>query len=68
MYWQLVGSLIYLILIKPNILYTIGVMSRYMQNPKKSHLEAVRRILKYVESTIGYGISYRYRLQVSWLL
>jgi len=59
MYWQLVGSLIYLILIKPNILYTVGVMSRYMQNPKKSHLEAVRRILKYVESTIGYGISYK---------
>jgi hypothetical protein len=43
MYWQLVGSLIYLTLIRPNILYTVGVISCYIQNPKKSHLEAVQK-------------------------
>ncbi|XP_068311012.1 secreted RxLR effector protein 161-like [Pyrus communis] len=37
----------------------IGVMSRYMQNPKKPHLEAVRRILRYVKSTIDYGLLYK---------
>ncbi|KAJ8769392.1 hypothetical protein K2173_002596 [Erythroxylum novogranatense] len=36
-----------------------GVMSRYMQNPKKPHLEAVRRILRYVKSTLGCGIMYK---------
>lgn len=55
MYRQLVGSLIYLTLTRPDISYTVGVMSRYMQNPKKSHLEGVRRILRYVKSTLGYG-------------
>ena len=30
-----------------------------MQNPKKSHLEAVRRILRYVKSTLGYGIMFK---------
>ncbi|XP_051138369.1 secreted RxLR effector protein 161-like [Andrographis paniculata] len=34
-------------------------MSRYMQNPKKSHLEAVRRILRYVKSTLDFGIKFR---------
>ncbi|KAH9723693.1 hypothetical protein KPL70_007207 [Citrus sinensis] len=34
-------------------------MSRYMQNPKKSHLEAVRRVLRYVKSTIDYGLLYK---------
>ncbi|KAM2686201.1 hypothetical protein EV2_009117 [Malus domestica] len=34
-------------------------MSRYMQNPKKPHLEAVRRILRYVKSTIDYGLLYK---------
>ncbi|KAE8692620.1 tir-nbs resistance protein [Hibiscus syriacus] len=36
-----------------------GVMSRYMQNPKKPHLEAVRRILRYVKNTIDYGLLYK---------
>ncbi|KAL0391029.1 UNVERIFIED_CONTAM: Retrovirus-related Pol polyprotein from transposon RE1 [Sesamum calycinum] len=37
----------------------IGVMNRYLQNLKKSHLEAVRRILRYVKSTLGYGIMFK---------
>ena len=59
MYRQLVGSLIYLTLTRPDISYAVGVMSRYMQNPKKSHLEAVRRILRYVKATLRYGIMYK---------
>ncbi|BFG28414.1 hypothetical protein CerSpe_146880 [Prunus speciosa] len=59
MYQQLVGSLIYLTLTRPDISYAVGVMSRYMQNPKKSHLDAVRRILRYVKSTIDYGHLYK---------
>ncbi|XP_016574059.1 secreted RxLR effector protein 161-like [Capsicum annuum] len=30
-----------------------------MRNPKKSHLEGVRRIFRYVKSTLGYGILYK---------
>ncbi|KAK4348218.1 hypothetical protein RND71_034557 [Anisodus tanguticus] len=45
MYRQLVGILIYLTLTRLDISYAIGVMSRYIQNSKRSHLEAVRRIL-----------------------
>ncbi|KAE8675571.1 tir-nbs resistance protein [Hibiscus syriacus] len=59
MYRQLVGSLIYLTLTRPDISYAVGVMSRYMQNPKKPHLEAVRRILRYVKSIIDYGLLYK---------
>lgn len=59
MYQQLVGSLIYLTLTRLNISYTIGVVSLYMKNPKKSHLEAIQRILRYVKSTIYYGLLYK---------
>ena len=48
MYRQLVGSLIYLILTKLDITYAVSVVSRYMKNPKKPHLEVVWRILRYI--------------------
>ncbi|XP_048491166.1 uncharacterized mitochondrial protein AtMg00810-like [Beta vulgaris subsp. vulgaris] len=59
MYRQLVGSLIYLTLSRPDIAYAVSVISRFMQKPMKRHLEAVRRILRYVKGTIDYGILYR---------
>ncbi|XP_073057014.1 secreted RxLR effector protein 161-like [Primulina eburnea] len=34
-------------------------MSRYMQIPKKPHLDAIRGILRYVKNTLGYGILYK---------
>lgn len=59
MYRKLVGTLVYLTLTRPDISYAIGVMSRFMQNPKKPHLEAVRRILRYIKGTLGYGVMYK---------
>nr|KYP60164.1 Retrovirus-related Pol polyprotein from transposon TNT 1-94 [Cajanus cajan] len=59
MYRQVVGSLIYLTLTRPDIAYAVGVVSRFMQNPKKPQLEVARRILKYVKNTIDYGIFYK---------
>ncbi|XP_062100834.1 secreted RxLR effector protein 161-like [Humulus lupulus] len=58
-YRQLVGSLIYLTWTRPDISYAVDVASRYMQHPKKPHLEAVRRMLRYVKDTINYGLLYK---------
>ncbi|KAF8413659.1 hypothetical protein HHK36_001651 [Tetracentron sinense] len=59
MYRQLVGSLVYLTLTLSNISYVIGVVSQFMQKPKKPYLEAVRRILRYVKDTFDFGILYK---------
>jgi hypothetical protein len=59
MYQKMVGSLIYLTLTHPDIAYSVGVVSRYMSNPKKSHLDVVKRILRYVKGTINFGILYK---------
>lgn len=64
MYRQLVGNLIYLTLTRPNISYAVRVASRYMQQPKKSHLDAVRRILRYVKETIDYGLFYKKKMKL----
>ena len=36
---RLVGSLHYLTCTRPNILYDVGLVSRYMENPKTTHLK-----------------------------
>ncbi|KAA0047147.1 putative mitochondrial protein [Cucumis melo var. makuwa] len=59
MYHQLVSSLIYLTLTRPDISYFVGVVSSYMQKPKKPHLEVVQRVLRYLRGTTKYGILYK---------
>ena len=51
--------MLYLTLTRPDISYAVGVMSQYMQNAKKPHLETVRRILRHVKGTIDYGMLYK---------
>jgi hypothetical protein len=36
----------------------VGVCARFQANPKESHLIAVKRIIRYVNDTLLYGIWY----------
>lgn len=58
-YRSLVGSLRYLTHTRPDLGYSVGVVSRYMESPKESHLKAVKHILRYIKGTIKYGLVYR---------
>ncbi len=52
MYRRIVGSLIYMTIIRPNLNYAVGVVTQFMQTPRKPHLDAVRRILRYIKHTL----------------
>ncbi len=52
MYRRIVGSLIYMTITRPNLSYAITVVSQCMQTPQKPHLDAVRRILRYIKHTL----------------
>ncbi|KAJ9560132.1 hypothetical protein OSB04_005292 [Centaurea solstitialis] len=58
-YRCLIGSLRYLIHTRPDIGYPVGVVSRYMESPRESHLKAVKQILRYIKGTINYGLVYQ---------
>lgn len=59
MYRRIVGSLIYLTLTRPDIAYVVGLLSRFVQAPRKPHLDAVRMVLRYIKSTPGYGVKFK---------
>ena len=55
-YRRLIGSLRYLCNTRPDLAFSVGIASRFMERPKVSHLAAVKRILRYVKGTLGCGI------------
>ncbi|KAK1431599.1 hypothetical protein QVD17_08069 [Tagetes erecta] len=57
-YRKFVGCLRYLLHTRPDIAYAVGVVSRYMQDPKESHGLAVKHILRYLKGTASYGLRY----------
>ncbi|KAM1977528.1 hypothetical protein ACFX16_014315 [Malus domestica] len=63
---SLVGSLRYLTYTRPDILYVVGLVSRYMENPTTTHLKTAKRILRYLKGTVNFGLfyssSYNYKL------
>ncbi|KAM1699905.1 hypothetical protein ACFX2K_031198 [Malus domestica] len=46
---SLVGSLRYLTCTRPDILYAVELVSRYMENPTTAHLKTAKRILRYLK-------------------
>ncbi|KAK2969839.1 hypothetical protein RJ640_000656 [Escallonia rubra] len=46
---SLVGSLRYLTCTRPDILFSIGLVSRFMEAPSSIHMKAAKRILRYLK-------------------
>ncbi|KAG6496256.1 hypothetical protein ZIOFF_044115 [Zingiber officinale] len=55
---SLVGSLWYLTCTRPDILYRVGLVSRFIEEPKETHWKAAKRILRYVRGAMNHGLFY----------
>lgn len=55
---SLVGGLRYLVHTRPDIAFSVGIVSRFMERPTNLHLGAVKRILRYVKGTLEFGLKY----------
>jgi len=58
LYRSIIGSLLYLIASRPDIATSVEVCAWFQENPKESHLTAVKRIIRYVNDTLLHGIWY----------
>ena len=58
LYRSMIGCLLYLTVSRPDIAFSVGICFRFQSNPKVSHLNAVKRIIKYVGGTCDYELFY----------
>lgn len=58
-YKQIVGSLMYLTTTRPDLIYSVSLISRFMAKPTELHLQAAKRILRYLKGTTSFGIMYK---------
>lgn len=58
-YREAVGALLFLSSVsRPDIAYAVNIVSRYINNPNKEHINAVKRIIRYLIKTKNMCITY----------
>ena len=59
-YRGMVGSLLYLASwTRPDIAFAVSELSRFVSNPGKPHLEAAKRVFRYLKKTMNLGLVFR---------
>lgn len=58
MYRSLIGCLMYLTATRPDIMYAVSVLSRFMNCASESHFKAAKRVLRYVKGTLSFGVKF----------
>lgn len=58
-YRRLVGRLIYLSVTRPDLAYSVHILSQFMQEPRIEHWEAALRVVRYLKKNPGQGILLR---------
>ena len=51
-----IGCLRYLLHTRPDLSFSVGVLSRYMQNPRDSHGVGMKQVLRYLQGSLAYGL------------
>ena len=57
-YRGMIGSLLYLMTSRLDIILSVCLCARFQSCPKESHLIAVKRVIRYLKGTINMGLWY----------
>ena len=59
-YSQLVGSLMHAqVNSRPDCAYTINSLAQYLSNPNTTHVQTLKRTMRYIKGTLSFGIKYQ---------
>ena len=58
-YRRKIGCLRYLLHARPDLAFCVGLLSRYMHNPRRSHGAALKHVLRYLKGSTTLGLIYK---------
>ena len=60
-YASTVGSLMYAqVSTRPDIAFAVGILGRYQSNPGMEHWKAAKRVMRYLQGTKDYKLTYKH--------
>lgn len=65
-YRRNIGCLCYLIHTRPDLVYSVGVLSKYMHAPKELHKAALKQVLD-IYKELGVLTRVQTKLRISWI-
>ncbi|KAK5772763.1 hypothetical protein PVK06_049057 [Gossypium arboreum] len=57
-YRSLVGCFLYLTATRPNIIFSVSLLSRFMHCCNEKHFQTAKRVLRYIKGTLSYGMMF----------
>ncbi|KAM1669642.1 hypothetical protein ACFX2K_043717 [Malus domestica] len=58
-YKQMVGSLMHLTTTRPDMMFVVSLISRYIERPTELQLQAMKMVLRYLKGTFSLGVFYK---------
>ncbi|KAL0298728.1 UNVERIFIED_CONTAM: Retrovirus-related Pol polyprotein from transposon RE1 [Sesamum radiatum] len=58
-FMQIVGCLMYLTATRPDMMFAVSLLSRFLENPTQLHFQLAKRVLRYLQGTTDYGIFHK---------
>ncbi|GJT64228.1 retrovirus-related pol polyprotein from transposon TNT 1-94, partial [Tanacetum coccineum] len=68
LYRGMIGSLMYLTSSRPDLIYAVCLCAKYQAKPIEKHLNAVKRIFRYLKGTINMGLCWSSKKQKSTMI
>jgi len=56
---SMIGCLMYLTATRPDILFAVSILSRYMHYASVMHLKDAKRVIRYIKGTIDFGVKFK---------
>jgi hypothetical protein len=57
-YRSMIGSFLYVTTSRLDVKQVVGMVARFQEEPKESHVQAVKRFFRYLKGTIDIGLWY----------
>ena len=65
MYLQMIGSLMYLMNMRPDIFFAVNILSQFLTDPRHVHLMVAKHAVRYLKGKVDHGLKYEVNQKIN---